>query len=610
MDERFNDFLIASAEDAVIGIDLEKKIVTWNGAAENLFGYSFQEAEGRPLELITEPDREYELQFILDHITQGRNVPSFRSSFKHKNSRTIRLSITASPILGDTGELVGISLICRDVSAQEEKEQRLRASEENFRLFFEFNPNYCYMISPDGTLLDINRAALKRLGYEKEELIGESIEKIYAPEYRAKMRARLQRWTRDENIENEEVTIITKKGLRRTVLLSVTSVKDAEGNIQHAMSVQQDITELKEGERELHKLSQAIRQSPISIIITDYDGRIEYINPQFEQLTSYSEEETIGKNPRVLKSGKHSKEYYRKMWQTIKRGEIWRGEFINLKKNGETYYEDAVIAPVVNEEGEITHFIALKEDVTRRKQLEKLKEEVDRIMRHDLKTPLNAILGFPQLLKMKEDLDQESLDYIEEIEKAGREMLRQINQSLDLYKMETKTYQYSPSNFDLMKVLSRIVHETIPLRDKTGITITITADGTKIDGESGFIIYGEEWLTYSMLSNLIVNAIEASPEHETVRIELSDVSRDTSYSIAISNKGTVPKSIRNKFFEKYVTSGKKKGTGLGTYIASQMAETMGGTISMHTSETEGTTITIRLPKPPPSVGNRRQTLSI
>jgi PAS domain S-box-containing protein len=596
MDKRFNDFIIASAEDAIIGIDLEKKIVTWNRGAENLFGYSSGEAEGRPLALITDPDREYELQFILDHIKQGRNVPSFRSSFKHKDSKTIRLSITASPILGDNNDLAGISLICRDVSAQEEKEQRLRASEENFRLFFEFNPNYCYMISPDGNLLDINRAALKRLEYGKEELIGESIEKIYAPECRANMRVCLQRWTRDEKIENEEVTIITKRGLRRTVLLSVASVKDTEGNIQHAMSVQQDITELKERERELHKLSQAIRQSPISIIITDYDGRIEYVNPQFEQLTSYSEEETIGKNPRVLKSGKHSKEYYRKMWQTIKQGETWRGEFINLKKNGETYYEDAVIAPVVNEEGEITHFIALKEDVTRRKQLEKLKEEVDRIMRHDLKTPLNAILGFPQLLKMKEDLDQESLEYIEEIEKAGREMLRQINQSLDLYKMETKTYQYSPSNFDLMKVISRIIHETIPIRDKTGIAIEVTADGTKIAGESGFIIYGEEWLTYSMLSNLIVNAIEASPEQETVGIELSDVSRDSRYSIAISNKGTVPKSIRNKFFEKYVTTGKKKGTGLGTYIARQMAETMGGTISMHTSETEGTTITIRLPK--------------
>jgi signal transduction histidine kinase len=282
------------------------------------------------------------------------------------------------------------------------------------------------------------------------------------------------------------------------------------------------------------------------------------------------------------------------MWQTITSGTVWRGDFINVKKNGETYYEDAVIAPVLDINNEITHFIALKEDVTRRRELEQLKEDVDRMMRHDLKTPLNLIISLPQILKTSEGIDAEALGYLDQIEAAGYAMLKQIHISLDLYKMETGTYSYNPSELDVMEVLDQVMRGTCEKWEECEVFFEIKHQGIQVPLKQPLIMYGESHLFYSMLSNLIVNAIEASPRGGSVGI---DIFSDPEYIISIRNDGAVPESIRETFFEKYVTSGKKEGTGLGTYSAKLMAETMGGSISMETSAEKGTIVTVRLPRP-------------
>ena len=133
-----------------------------------------------------------------------------------------------------------------------------------------------------------------------------------------------------------------------------------------------DTTERKQTEVQLHKLSRAVEQSPVSIVITDAKGSIEYVNPKFTELTGYSLEETIGQNPRILKTEQTSQEEYKKMWDIILSGQIWHGEFCNHKKNGEVYWETASISPILNEKGDITHFVAIKEDVTEHKRTQAL----------------------------------------------------------------------------------------------------------------------------------------------------------------------------------------------------------------------------------------------
>ena len=169
----------------------------------------------------------------------------------------------------------------------------------------------------------------------------------------------------------------------RVTWVSTTKMplRDPHGDIIGTFGVSCDITQRKRAEDQLRKLSRAVEQSPASVVITDANGEIEYVNPKFTQITGYTTEEVLGKNPRVLKSGEHSKEMYEELWRTILSGGEWRGEFHNKKKNGELYWESAVISPVRNTEGVITHFLAVKEDITERKQAAEALREREELFR-------------------------------------------------------------------------------------------------------------------------------------------------------------------------------------------------------------------------------------
>lgn len=168
-------------------------------------------------------------------------------------------------------------------------------------------------------------------------------------------------------------------------------IRDKEGEIMGAISTGRDITEhimskksLKEAEQELHKLSRAVEQSANVVVITDLAGNIEFVNPAFEKITGYNSLEVIGKNPRILSSGKVSKEIFKNLWDTIQDGKVWKGELINKKKNGELYWEFVTISPVRNKKREVTNYLAIKEDITDRKKSEDILRKTDERIKTEL----------------------------------------------------------------------------------------------------------------------------------------------------------------------------------------------------------------------------------
>ena len=221
-------------------------------------------------------------------------------------------------------------------------------------------------------------------------------------------------------------------------------------------------------------------------------------------------------------------------------------------------------------------------------EIVKLRDDIERISRHDLKTPLNAILGYPQIMLADNTISQEHRQYLEEILRAGNEMLNMINNSLDLFKMETGRYIFQPEQVDIVSVINTVIKDLKLIVEEYQVNISISQEPT----DHGFFILGEKNLCYSLFANLVRNAIEASSKNDLISILMRYQSSDG--VIDIINPKSVPEEIRDTFFDKYTTAGKSKGTGLGTYSAKLMTETQHGSISMTTNEQE-TCVTVRLP---------------
>lgn len=286
----------------------------------------------------------------------------------------------AVPRFDQGGNFVGYIGSCIDIHKQRITELALQRMTAMQQAILNGANHSIISTTPDATITTFNAVAERWLGYSAEEIVGKASPQIlhdpeeislYAEELSRELGrnvtpgfevfvAKARMGTPDER----EWTYIRKDGTRFPVLLSVTALRDEEENITGFLGIASDITERKRAEEQLRKLSQAVEQSPASVVITDTSGAIEYVNPKFSKLTGYSFTEVVGKNPRILKSGEKTAEEYKELWDTITSGKEWRGTFHNKKKNGELYWESASISPIKDSKGNITHFVAVKEDIT------------------------------------------------------------------------------------------------------------------------------------------------------------------------------------------------------------------------------------------------------
>ncbi|OSM02388.1 putative response regulator containing a CheY-like receiver domain and a GGDEF [Magnetofaba australis IT-1] len=222
---------------------------------------------------------------------------------------------------------------------------------------------------------------------------------------------------------------------------------------------------------------------------------------------------------------------------------------------------------------------------------ERLRDDIQRITQHDLKAPLNSILNFPELLMGEPNITDEQKVWLKNIVRAGKSMLDMINHSLDLYRMERGTYQYQPDLHELDKVIEQVVSDQERFAGMHDVKIDVQTEGLSAEE---LRIPLDVTLSYSMFSNLVKNAIEAAPSGSEVSVRIEP--EQDQLAISVCNQGSVPEEIRDRFFDKLVTAGKKNGTGLGTYSARLMALTQNGAIDMKSDEQEGTALTVHLPR--------------
>jgi PAS domain S-box-containing protein len=257
----------------------------------------------------------------------------------------------------------------RDITERRRAEDELRRSEDKFAKMFHASPLPTSLARlRDGLYLDVNEAYVDAYGWTREQLIGHKSVDVGLWWSEAERQRWFDAFVTEGRTKSFEMILRNRAGEARTVhLFAETLELDGE---QHVLALHYDITERRRAEEELRKLSRAVEQSPVSIVITDKTGSIEYVNPRVEAVTGYAKAELIGQNPRLFQSGQTPHGVYEQLWQTIAQGGEWHGELCNRKKDGELYWEYASISGLVDERGEIAHFIAVKEDITQRKQIE------------------------------------------------------------------------------------------------------------------------------------------------------------------------------------------------------------------------------------------------
>ncbi len=359
----------------------------------------------------------------------------------------------------------------------------------------------------------------------------------------------------------------------------------------------EDIERRRRAEEQLRArtaLLQGIIDNSLSaIFVKDVDQRFIMVNKVFEEMCGKPREDILGRTTAEVFPAELADETAAHDRRVLETGAALQHERTYALPGGLRTYL-ATKFPLYTQGGEPYALCGIYTDVSEMKRAAAMREEVERMIRHDLKSPLMAIAGLPGVMQHEANITERQREMLAAIEEAGRRMLEIIGLSQDLYRMETGTFRLDPATVDLLAVVRRALADTTWLAERHRLETRLTLDGRPVADGEAVQVAGREPLLYTMLANLVGNALDAAGRDAAVHVAL--VREGSWVRLAVRNPGAVPREIRERFFEKYVSAGKKTGTGIGTYNAKLIAEAHGGSIAMRTSDEEGTEVSVRLPR--------------
>ena len=381
-----------------------------------------------------------------------------------------------------------------------------------------------------------------------------------------------------------------------------------DGNPLRMVGTRTDITDRKRAEERIRQLSSAVEQSPASVVITDPKGAIKYVNPTFTRVTGYTLDEVRGENPRVLKGDRTPAEEYRELWRTISQGKEWRGEFHNRKKTGEFYWESALISPIVDAQGHVTHFLAVKEDITERKALEEHLRQAQKIesvgqlaggVAHDFNNILAVMMMHLSYLQQNEHLDEETQASVRDLmveAKRAANLTRQLLIFSRRSVLEIKVVDLSEVVSNLLRMLRRLIGEHINLRFEH------QEDVPPVEADPGMM--------EQVLMNLAVNARDAMHKGGNLTVSLESILVDAAapggnpqarsgrfVRLSVSDDGCgMGEATLKRLFEPFFTTKERgKGTGLGLATVHGIVAQHGGWVEVESALGKGTTFKVFLP---------------
>jgi len=383
-------------------------------------------------------------------------------------------------------------------------------------------------------------------------------------------------------------------------------------HLETITTLESEIQERERAEAQILRLSRAVEQGPAGVILTNMDGTIEYVNSRFSTMTGYVLEDLVGKTPRVLKSGYTSDQDYSQMWAMITRGQEWRGEVYNKRKDGSFYWAILSITTVRDAHGVAINFLGIQEDITDTKAameaLQNAKEDAEYAnhvksqflasMSHELRTPLNAIIGFSEMM-MNEMFgpigSTKYLEYNKDIHDSGQHLLELITDILDMSKIESGNLQLNESQVEISRIAEtcqKLINSRASEKE-----ITLLAD---LPSPSP-IVMADSVRLKQILINLLTNAVKYTPRGGDIAMVIGIDNRG-GLQIAISDTGIgmteedIPRALEPFSQIADIMSAPSEGVGLGLYLTRSLVEMHGGELQIDSSLGHGTTVTVHLPR--------------
>jgi PAS domain S-box-containing protein len=593
--------LIEAAFDGVV-IHAGGVIKCANQAYAEMLGYEVDELVGRNVLDLTV----LEQKDFVNSIISGEPTRYEAAGLKKDGTR-VHIEVSPARCLYE-GEPARVAAV-RDITERKRAEERLQESERRFRQLAENIGEVFWVLDP-------NEKKVLYVSPAYEEVWGRTCQSLYDrpdsfldsvhPEDREAVRAADEQQRRGGRSE-DEYRVVRPDGSVLWIYDRAFPIRDDTGRLTRVVGVAEDITERKRAEEKLKRLATAVEQSAESIIITDAEANILYVNPAFEHSTGYPGEEVLGRNPRLLKSGKQDQSFYRGMWETLSRGEVWAGRLINRKKDGTLFEEEGTISPIRDATGKVVNYVAVKRDVTREVALEgqlrqsQRMESVGRLaggIAHDFNNLLTAINGYGDLalrmLKGEDPLRR----HLEEIKKAGERATALTRQLLAFSRkqvLQPKVLDLNAVVSDLHKMLARLIGEDVSLR------LSLDPQLGQVQADPGQI--------EQVIVNLSVNSRDAMPKGgdltiETANVVLSEAEAAqadvapgayATLSVADTGCGMDEETLARVFEPFFTTKEVGKGTGLGLSTVYGIVRQSGGGIRVSSKAGRGTTFRVYLP---------------
>ena len=562
--------------------DAQGRIKTWrlvdaNPPTLKTWGKALDEIKGRTTDEIFGASSAAHYLAVVQKIMTG-GVPHFYEDYFPNLDKHFRF--TSVP-LGEYFITTGA-----DITTIKKAHENLRVSEERYRsqhallrTLIDLAPDFIFVKDTEGRFLVVNEALAKCYGRQPAEMLNRTDADFLPSELAARFRAGEAQALAADSFRSFEDSFTLPDGQPRAVVTNMVAFRDPQGTVKGLVGIGHDITGLKQAEKNLRILTRALEQSPTSVVITNTSGAIEYVNPKFTEITGYSLAEVLGQNPRLLNSGRHAPEFYQELWTTILSGCDWRGEFCNKKKDGSLFWESAVIAPIHDEHGTVTHFVALKEDITDRRRLEaELIEVADREQQrigHDLHDGLGQRLT---ALEMQCFLLQEDLAT------ADRPASRR--------KLQQQVRQLSGALRECITVTRSIARDLAPaVLQREGLmgALEQLAHRTHLPGklECRFVclnpVVVEDFQSAKQLYRIAQEAVNNALKHaRTRRLRLRLTHTNGLLCLQIKDEGRGLPQRRSK-------------SGIGLEVMRHRAHAIGATLEIDSQPGQGVSVTCTLP---------------